>query len=146
MDAAPAGTKRSRLAGHSAGGQIADGRAPGASIAGTLPGVRSVAAALVGAEQEDVGAVHSGVLAEPRERLHDALVDALGSKIDELRRDAGDQTLERDAGLQRAGALGKRPRVGAQAKEQVGQIGQQQNRREVEQDAERSWRAPRARP
>lgn len=103
--------------------------------AGTLPSVGSVVTSLGGAEQEDVGAIDSGVLAELPERLDDGPVDAVGGEIDEMRRDAGDEGFERDARLQRARALGKRPRIGPQPKEQIGQIPQQQNRREVEQES-----------
>jgi hypothetical protein len=103
--------------------------------AGTLPSVGSVVTSPVGAEQEDVGAIDSGVLAELPERLDDGPVDVVGGEIDEMRRDAGDEGFERDARLQRARALGKRPRIGPQPKEQISQIPQQQNRREVEQES-----------
>ena len=53
--------------------------------AGTLPSVGAVVTSLVGAEQEDVSAVDAGVLAELPERLDDALVDAVGREIDEMR-------------------------------------------------------------
>jgi NaMN:DMB phosphoribosyltransferase len=54
-------------------------------VAGTLPSVRAVVTALVGAEQEDVSAIHSGVLAELFERLKNTVVDPVRRKIDEMR-------------------------------------------------------------
>ena len=50
-----------------------------------MPCVGSVVTSPVGTEQEDVGAVDAGVLAELHERLNDALVDPVGRKIDEMR-------------------------------------------------------------
>ena len=69
---------------------VAAGRSPGAlpalAMPGTPPSVRSVRGCCSSApRQKDVSAIDSGVLAELHERLKDALVDAVGRKIDELR-------------------------------------------------------------
>jgi hypothetical protein len=82
----------------------------------------------VWAVEDDIGAIHARVAAELLEPLADSVARPIEWRIDQLRRDAGNQMFEIRARLQRA-------RVGAQPHIEMAEIDQQQHRREIEEHA-----------
>ena len=84
----------------------------------------------IGAPNDDVSAVHTGMPGHPRKPVLDLVVDAPARQIDELRGDFGDHFFEVEADLQVAG-------IGAQPEEQVADIARERDRRGIEQDPER---------
>jgi hypothetical protein len=91
--------------------------------------MRSRVRCAIAALEEGVRAIHAGVAAQLLEPLADAAAGLIGRRIDQLRRDAGDQMLEIRARLQGT-------RVGAQAHVEMAEVDQQRHRGEVEQHAE----------